>query len=258
MSASIEKRIHEAISGRWTTVQESDRHYRRATKIARAFPGLTPEDYDQDSVVEFLRVHNNGTLKPSTINKYLSVLSGLGFKVQFQSEEIEERRILTAEELSDLDGRVRSQSAEPIFKAMYAILRDTGCRGLAELNRLKPEHIDWQRRTVEFTSYKGKRKTRKVPLTEVSERSLAWWVNSGCPEWPSGSRWWSFWSQVRPDKNSKPYDLRHTFCTRLLENKVEAEAVCKIMGHTNLEQTLRYHHLTTAALERARQALQNL
>lgn len=252
---TIEQRIKDAINDRWRSVHDSDRHHRRATKIARAFPGLTPENFNQDDVVAFLQDHN--TLQPSTLNKYLSVLSGLGFKVKFYREDPPEARILTEAELEQLDENVRQSDRADILKAMYALLRDSGCRGLAELRRLKPQDIDWSRKTFKLRSLKGARGevVRTVPMTEVTERALAWWVGAKYPAWPTDGSWWSFWLSVRTDKYSKPYDLRHTFCTRLLSRDVAPITVQKIMGHAKLDQTMHYFHWTSEALENARQAL---
>lgn len=255
---TIEQRIKAAINNRWRTVHDSCRHHRRATKIARAFPGMTPATFDQEQVVKFLQSH--GTLQPSTLNKYMSVLSGLGFKVRFYREDPPEARILTEAEIAQLDTNVKESTHPPIFKAVYAILRDSGCRGLTELRRLKPEDIDWNRKTFKLTSLKGRKERkgeikRTIPMNDVTERALAWWVNSG-EYWPTDGKWWSYWLKVRVDQYNKPYDLRHTFCTRLLSKDVPPVTVQKIMGHARMEQTMHYYHWTSEALDGARQALQ--
>lgn len=255
MEATIEQRIKEAIKDRWRSVQDSDRHHRRASKVARLFPGLTPSTFNQRAVVEALQSETSQLYKPSTINKYLSVLSGLGFKVEFETEQQEEARVLSTEELNVLDCRVRDSGAPPEILAKYAILRDSGCRGDAELRRLRMDKVDFQRKTFQLTCHKGKRRTRIVPLTQVTEKALAWYAHSGIIL-PTPGAWYSWWLKVRLDKANKPYDLRHTFCSRLLRKGVPPVTVQRIMGHSTLEQTLHYYHWTSEALDGVREALQ--
>jgi len=255
--ATIEERIQIAIGSRWKGVVHSDRHCNRARAVARLFPGLTPKQFDQSAVIAALEANHSTMYRPSTVNKYLGVLSGLGFDVEFQQEIQEEARVLTDEEMEQLDQNVRDAESAPALKAVYAVLRDSGCRGLTELERLDWRGIDWERKTFRLTSKKGnKTTTRIVPMTPVTERALAWLNGNGRRSaLPTPGSWRAFWIKVRLDKRNRPYDLRHSFCSRLLHKAVPPVTVQKIMGHSRLEQTMAYFHWTTDALEGVREAL---
>lgn len=45
-------------------------------------------------------------------------------------------------------------------------------------------------------------------------------------------------------KKITPHSLRHSYATHLIEAGVELQQVQRILGHTNLNTTLRYTHLT--------------
>ena len=47
------------------------------------------------------------------------------------------------------------------------------------------------------------------------------------------------------------YDLRHTYGTRTAESGVEAPTLMKLMGHADIQTTLRYIHLSKRRLEEA-------
>jgi integrase len=48
-----------------------------------------------------------------------------------------------------------------------------------------------------------------------------------------------------------PYVLRHTFCSHLAMRGAPARAIQELAGHCSLGTTLRYMHLSPAAIERA-------
>lgn len=189
----------------------------------------------------------------ATRNRYASVLGSLGVPVEYQKVTEAEPRVLSNAELEALDANVRAQTNDSC-KAMYALLRDTGARGPRELHRIRPEDIDWDRRILELESLKGGQRMRKVPLSDIAYNALLWMHHEGY-RWPSRGSWRNFWLKVRLDVQNRPYDLRHTFCTRLLDADMPSAVVMRIMGHTNLERTLSYNHQRTSAIEGVRQAL---
>jgi integrase len=249
--------IQEAVTGRWADLKDPLRHHTRATRIADQFPDLRPTDFParQGEVVSWLR--NNGCQTASSVNRYLSILSTLGFKCKFLKESRnKEPRVLTTEELEQLDANVRAQSdAYVIHKALYGMLWDSGARGIEEIRRLDLTGADWTKKTFILDSFKGKYQARVIPMTDITSKILAWYYHNGLKV-PSPGSWRAFWLRVRLDPQNKPYDLRHTFCPRLLQKGVAPAVVQRIMGHSNLEQTLHYFHITPEALESARAALE--
>lgn len=248
-----------ALQTRWAEVEEAERNATRARRIAVRFPDWHPESWDQEELEEYLFLV--GVKAPSSVNKYLGALSALGFKVKFKVEDETPKRVLDEEELERLDQRVREVQEElgesgKVHSFFYAILRDTGCRGMEEIQRLSPDDINWERRHLTLRTDKGNkgRRGRVVPMSDKVYQALCWWIHQGMPV-PREASWRAFWSRVRLDKDNRPYDLRHTFCTRLIDGGLDDMAVMKIMGHTTLAQTKAYHHLTTRSFKKAAEAL---
>lgn len=196
-------------------------------------------------------------LQPSSINRYLAVLDSVGAEVKYLPVEDRERRVLSSEELETLDARVR-QRPEHKCRMLYAVLRDTGCRGREELGRTISDwsRVDFSAKTINFLSFKGKRAERVVPMNSVAEQALSWAYYQPEVPLPSDAEWRRFWAAVRLDNSNRPYDLRHTFCSRLLERGIPPVSVMRIMGHSSLNMTLHYQHIRPSTLEAVRQALE--
>lgn len=234
----------------WSQRPDGDQDYSRALRVLGAL-GDTDVTAVSWSAVEAL--FDSQGYSAATRNRYASVLSSLGVPVKFQKVIESERRVLSTAQLEALDAQVRAQKSGPC-KAMYALLRDTGARGPRELQRINPADIDWDERILELESHKGGHRMRKVPLSDIAYNALLWMHHEGYP-WPSRGSWRNFWLKVRLDDQNRPYDLRHTFCTRLLDADMPPAVVMRIMGHTNLERTLSYNHQRASAIEGVRQAL---
>lgn len=190
----------------------------------------------------------------ATRNRTRTVLRKIGVEVPRSKERQVEAEFLSERELADMDQRVRT-CGKPSMAAIYAILRETGCRGLTELGRIKSTDIDWQERTLVLTAHKGIHRRRIAPLTEIGYNALAWWVHEGY-QVPPYSTWIVWWRTIAPPSKT-PYSLRHTFCSRLLDSGVPVGVVMRIMGHSSLEMTQRYLHLRASAIHAARVALEH-
>lgn len=220
------------------------------------FPG-----YFDQATIEDMRT--DWGIINSAMNRYIAVLDSMGFSVKYlPTPKTTEVRALTKEQMAQLDANVRADK-DLDCQALYAILRDSGCRGLIEFDRVEPVHVSWDRAELELVSFKGGEcVTRIIPMTDNVVNGLAWLredVNDVRYYFRriTESQWRSFWNRVRLSPTNVPYDLRHTFCTRLLDSNVPPPTVMQIMGHSNLDQTLHYMHQRPSALNAARVALQN-
>jgi site-specific recombinase XerD len=54
------------------------------------------------------------------------------------------------------------------------------------------------------------------------------------------------------------HDLRHSFASVLINNKVELYDVQRLLGHANAKTTQRYAHLTPATLSKAAEVMGNV
>ena len=236
----------------WDGRADPSFYSKRARRIMRLTGDVALGSIDSGKVSKGLAREG---LKISTINRYLSVLAALGVPVSYRKAVGRRDRILSDEELERLDARVRLDPDEHC-QALYGFLRDSGCRGLAEWERFDWTRCDFEGEIFELDSKKGGIEYRQVPMTVVTQRSLAWLYHN--PAKITEGRWRAFWGRVRLSPRNVPYDLRHKFCTRLLSGGVAPPTVMLIMGHTNLEQTLEYFHQSPDALRDAALKLKSI
>jgi integrase len=262
---NLTKLIHEYEHGPWASLRYPERSSARARRVlafleSHGRPDANiSEDFFGPTQLEAMQ--SEWKLKNSSMNRYIAVLDSMGFKVKYLHVDKDARvRVLSTAQLAQLDANVRADEDEDC-QAIYAILRDTGARGLVELQRVSIMDYSHSEKTVTYTSYKGRKGlgsavTRQVPLSDIANCGMAWLYPHFATKIPK-SQWRAFWDRVRLDETNVPYDLRHTFCTRLLDCNVPAPTVMRIMGHSNLAQTLHYQHQRPSALDAARVALQN-
>ena len=248
----LKQAIAHRTANEWATYSHPHVLESRLSRIVGIYgPDARISSIDPKRLIKWCENAGN---QPGTIRGYLVVLKGLGVDVPAGRVADKEARCLSDGELAGLDERVRSQDSEKWgdCQAFYAVLRDTGMRGREEVSR---SVVDWENDEVTTHAHKGSVSiTRTIGLTSIARKGFAWLAHSGVP---TDSQWRAFWGLVRLDAKNVPYDLRHTYCTRLFDVGVEAPVISKLMGHTNLERTLRYYHQSPNALRTAAAALES-
>jgi site-specific recombinase XerD len=61
---------------------------------------------------------------------------------------------------------------------------------------------------------------------------------------------------VQTGERARVHILRHTFCSRLAMRSAPARAIQELAGHSELQMTQRYMHLSPAALDAAIELLE--
>lgn len=149
------------------------------------------------------------------------------------------------------------------LKPLVLLSLNTGARQ-GELFRLHWSDIDFDRRSLALVM-RGKRKshTRHIPLNKEAFQTLQAWrsIRSMTDKlvFPSknGEKMdnvQTSWENLRKEakiENFRWHDMRHHFASRLVMNGVPLNTVRELLGHTNLEMTLRYAHLAPEQKERA-------
>jgi integrase len=108
-----------------------------------------------------------------------------------------------------------------------------------EMLRLRPEHV--HNGTIYVPATKTGIRERPVPLHPKLDVSFL--------PFPYGLSWLEKWftrAGNRAGMHLYPRLLRSTFATRLLEEGVDIVTVQHLLGHTNIETTLRYLSVTDA------------
>ena len=148
------------------------------------------------------------------------------------------------------------------LKPLVLLALDTGLRR-GELFNLKWTHINFPGRILTVVGATAKsRKTRHVPMTDEAFDILTRWSES-----PKNSDYVfpstnggvmdnikTSWTRLMKDAEIKKFrfhDCRHTFASRLVMRGVDLNTVRELLGHANIEMTLRYAHLSPAKLATA-------
>jgi site-specific recombinase XerD len=211
-------------------------------------------------------------LTPATVSQYASALRFFFVKTlrrSFLAEHIpfpkQPRRlptVLSPEEVARL-----IESASNLFhRTLLMTLYSTGMRR-AELCRLRVNDIDSRRMMIRIQQGKGRR-DREVPLSPKLLGTLRtyWrWMKPNTFLFPgtvkhrradvpiSCNTVWFACRQASKaagiSKHLSPHTLRHSYASHLLEAGADLRTIQVLLGHSRLEHTLVYLHLSPKHLQ---------
>jgi integrase len=152
------------------------------------------------------------------------------------------------------------------LKTLIIAAVDTGCRR-GELFTLTWADVDLNQRVINIRAFNTKTmRARSVPISdrlaaeferlrqsvesEDSANNLVFGISDNI------KHSWTTATKKAGIQGLRFHDLRHTFCTRLIEAGMPIDEVAKLAGHTQINTTYKHYLNTTAStLDRARQAL---
>jgi site-specific recombinase XerD len=140
-----------------------------------------------------------------------------------------------------------------------------------ELVTLRPEEVDFQRRTVTVAAcYSKNGESRTLPMGERLKAVLqeAFAVRGDSPTvfvTDAGIPWtrWGLTSAFQRTSRRAglgtigPHVLRHTFGSRLVMAGVDLRTVQELLGHKDIKMTLRYAHVSPDHTRKAMAALES-
>jgi integrase/recombinase XerD len=178
--------------------------------------------------------------------------------------------VLSREEVARL-----IESADlPFHRVLLMTLYATGARR-AEVTRLKVSDIDSQRMIIRIRGGKG-RKDREVMLSpKLLEALREHWCRHKPKEWlfPGGQYhkanhpittkvpWQACQKAAKRaglEKKVYPHILRHCFATHLLEAGADLRTIQMLLGHSDLEETTIYLHISKRHLNATASPLDTL
>jgi len=178
--------------------------------------------------------------------------------------------VLSREEVARL-----IESADlPFHRVLLMTLYATGARR-AEVTRLKVSDIDSQRMIIRIRGGKG-RKDREVMLSQkLLEALREHWRRHKPQEWlfPGGKHhkanqpistkvpWQACQRAAKRaglEKRVYPHILRHCFATHLLEAGADLRTIQMLLGHSDLEETTIYLHISKRHLNATASPLDTL
>ena len=179
--------------------------------------------------------------------------------------------VLSPEEV----GRMIEGTTNLMHRTLLMVLYGTGVRR-TELSLLKVADIDSQRMVIHIRQGKGSR-DRDVPLSpKLLEALRGYWLwkkprfylfpstegHRGV-EAPMSDKvvWWAVREAARRagiTRKIGPHTFRHSFATELLEAGTDLRTIQLLMGHSRLEDTTLYLHLSRRHLKMAINPLDQL
>jgi len=179
--------------------------------------------------------------------------------------------ILSREEVR----RMIDETTNLMHRTILMVLYGTGVRR-TELSLLKVTDIDSKRMVIHIRQGKGSR-DRDIPLSpKLLEALRAYWrwkkpkiyLFPSTPgkrgvEEPMSDKvvWWAVREAARRagiTRKIGPHTFRHSFATELLEAGTDLRTIQLLMGHTRLEDTTLYLHLSRRHLEMTMNPLDQL
>ena len=179
--------------------------------------------------------------------------------------------ILSPSEVAQLIGGARNLYHRTIIMTLYS----TGLRR-AELCRLKVSDVDSKRMMVRVEQGKGGI-DREVPLSQTLLRALREYYRWMKPEtylFPGTVNGWRAdkpvteriaWQAVHEarvragiTKHVTPHTLRHCFATHLLESGADLRSIQMMLGHSDIEATAIYLHLSRRHLQAVANPLEKI
>src|SRR5215472_3444619 len=220
-------------------------------------------------------------LSPASVSQYVSALRFLFVKTlrrHFLTEHIpfpkSPRRLPVVLSLEEVT-RLINSAGNLFHRTLLMTLYSTALRR-AELCRLKVTDIDSQRMMIRVTQGKGRR-DREVPLSrKLLETLRVYWrwmrpktylfpgtvkgIRADVPITPN-----IVWLACRQaaqaagiDKPVHPHSLRHSCASHLLEAGADLRTLQLLLGHSRLEHTLVYLHLSRKHLQAVTNPLDSL
>ncbi len=175
--------------------------------------------------------------------------------------EMKRERYLSQAELSRLGATLAACLADgsesPFSIAAYRLLILTGCR-LGEIQKLKWEYITDKGMELPDT----KTGARRIPLPLSARSVLASLPRyAGNPYVICGTVDGQFltdlqhpWQRIRAKANLEGvriHDLRHTYASNAVSSGMAIQMVGRLLGHTQLQTTMRYAHLADDPVRQA-------
>lgn len=196
------------------------------------------------------------------IRRYMNFLEDpIDVEQPRRPDKLPAKEILTVGEIA----RLLAATKNVRERAMISILAYTGLRN-KEVCNLKVKNVDLGSNLVKVINGKFS-KDRTVPMTQDCAATLTKYLS----EYPRNRENWLFTTldgdrryngtalrdrvksvaeRTSIEKNVHPHIFRHSFITHLIDNGANITAVKKFAGHSRLETTLQYTHLSPRSMQR--------
>lgn len=253
----------------------TEREYRRALDLF-VYPAIGNQKIIDVTRADISKLHHNGRGIPYQANRTLGVLSKMftlcevwGLRPDGSNpcrhvskyREEKRERFLSSSELRHLGRtltRLEAEGTETVFViAAFRLLVLTGCR-LSEI-----QNLQWSFVTPRYLELPdSKTGARRIPLPPAARAVLDAlpreaeqpFVIAGTVPGQPITDLQKPWRRIRAEAglhDVRIHDLRHTYASNAVANGMPIQMVGKLLGHTQLQTTMRYAHLADDPVLRA-------
>jgi integrase len=258
----------------WKNSKSSKTAYYNAKKcIDTLGPHLPPSAVNEQRIDDMVFLFESEGTADSTINRRLSALSKMltfalerGYilrkpKIDRKKEPEHRIRYITEEEEEGMIAYF-NHIGQPDMADIVAVGVDTGMRRGEILKMAKRDLSDslitlWETkggkpRSIPLTTRAKEILNRRAEGLEREDKLFKDWTPDRIRHyWDLGRRHLG----LMRDPQFIPHAMRHTFCSRLVQRGVDIVTVSKLAGHSSIQMTMRYAHLSPDNLVLAIKAL---
>jgi len=213
---------------------------------------VSPNRINSEQITEWIASHDNGSTKSQIrgcLKNYYTHVIGQPRKFDRVPNPKREHKLPTVVDRNKLIMRI-DQIQNIKHRAMVSILYGLGLRR-SELLDLHVSDINGIRKTIHVRSGKGK-KDRILPISDslldlLRNYYRSYWPATYLFEGSSSGRYSpaSLAKLCKVHMGTNPHSLRHCNATHLIEAGMDVSEVSKRLGHSKLETTMIYNHIST-------------
>jgi site-specific recombinase XerD len=234
------------------------------------YADVNPQDFTEDMVMQYL-LYLSKTLRCSRVKCKMAAQSISFFfrhvlkqayvipTVIYPRKSTKLPAVMSASEIKTLIDGVKNIKHRTIIMLLYS----TGMR-LGEVARVKIADIDSRNMRIKVVQGKGAKDRYTILSQQVLAELRAYYIiykpkeylfNGSRPGAPMSMRniqhlVQKSLAQIGLDsKNYTVHTIRHSFATHLVDNGTDLHTVKELLGHSNLQTTLRYLHLTSTRIQ---------
>jgi integrase len=163
--------------------------------------------------------------------------------------------------------RIYLMACSQPLQDVASLMLETGMRPI-EIYKLKRQNVNFEKGFVQIENGKTKSSNRKVWLSDKAISVLLARIKNSKGEYLFPKNDEDFEAPIfqlhkvhvktlkRIGLNFRLYDCRHTFATRVLDNGIDLLTLASMLGHSNLNQVMRYAHPSETRKSEAIQQMQ--
>jgi integrase len=267
---TLSEAIKKVYDERWKNNKDAAGAYRRAEIIMQHIGDIPLQKIDDNVVAKLTSKLDKNSNKPGTVNRYLSALKTILRHNKQPSDFFTKRkeskgriRVVTKEEELLVLGIIREvrvtqkNSFYPEAADLIEILVDTGLR-LSEAINLQFRDISFDSNLISIWINKGE-KPRSIPMTKrvraiLEARRENNKVKPFSLDKHQAGHAWNLARRkmgLKQDAEFVLHSLRHTCASRLVNKGVNLYVVKEWLGHSTIQVTERYAHLSPDKLAHA-------